>query len=611
MATTGQAVQRANNNTAQALVPISGQQVTRLAQTSIDVPNDASLLHRTNSWDEVLDSIEAARDEYERKMGKSRLRAIPRNQVVVTTLQGLTEMIPEQDGLSILRGGLKHIFGLLHKRIENQEQIFQAFEDIPLTFSKACETCQSYPRDEALRNSVLDLYQVLKEEIPKLTDILLRRHKGSLPSRIFKQHPQNEARVISDSVGSVTRASARVTDRVETLLGKSVVATLHETESINTNVRQVGMGVKLIHDRQLEAEQRFITQEQRYSEDLNALAGAFDAKIEHATRRLTAEFRSVQAGLLPFPGEPLGYIALADVNLFLSLCAAPPLPLPHPLLLPPANQTYSHKQLFQLAGLPDSTNLDCDLNEIRKLKAQLSTDIIGRSTWLMVTDRFRKWLDFSNGQSDLVLVEGNFDAALQGKLSSLSVFCGSFIEARKAPNFLVLYHFCGLHSHISDPLSGPGGMVGGLISQLLRWHESFGTSLTITLSDPQYGELGSHQLRSLLALFRELVQQTPTGMTLYCLVDGISEFETTNHNWESELCDAVGSLQTIVNDLSRISASGPAFKVLLTAAQRSITVSRQINVDDQIALSSSKVLPPSLSASYEEDFLATMADPPT
>ncbi|KAK0646902.1 hypothetical protein B0T16DRAFT_446786 [Cercophora newfieldiana] len=530
-------------------------------------------------------------------------------------------MIPEQDGLSILRGGLKLIFGLIHKRIENQEQIFRAFEDIPLTFSKACEACQSYPRDEDLRSSVLDLYRVLMEEIPKLTDILLRRHKGShvdpvmvVPSRIFKQHPQHEATVIVHSVDAVTRASTRVANRVEILLGKTVAATLHQTESIDANVRKVGMGMKLIHDQQLETAQRITAQEQRYSEKLSELAGAFDAKLEHATRRLTAEIRSIhsiQAGALPFSGEPLGYIGPSGVSPFLTLCAAPALTPSDPILLPPVSTIYSYEQLYQLADLPDSSNIECDLDEIRKLRARLSDTILGRSTYLMVTDRFRDWLDFSLGVSDLVLVEGHLDTEREGKLSSLSAFCGSFIEARKTPQFSVLYYFCGLHCHLGDHISGPQGMVRSLVSQLLRWHRDAGTPLTITIADPDCGELSSHQLPALLTLFRELIQQTPSGMTLYCLIDGISEFETTNQGWETELCEIVGFFQTIVEDLRQTSSPGPAFKVLLTASQRSITVVGQINSSDQITLSSSRVLPRSIGASFEEDFLASMATPAT
>jgi len=77
------------------------------------------------SWDDVLSSIEATRDEYERKTGKNRLRAMPRSQVIVTTLHGLTEMIPEQDGLSILRGGLKLIFGVCEFTYKHQMKGFK------------------------------------------------------------------------------------------------------------------------------------------------------------------------------------------------------------------------------------------------------------------------------------------------------------------------------------------------------------------------------------------------------------------------------------------------------------------------------------------------------
>jgi len=433
----------------------------------------------------------------------------------------------------------------------------------------------------------------------------------AVPSRIFKQHPQHEASVIAHSVDAVTRAAARVIDRVEILLGKTVVSTLHQTESINANVRQVGIGVKLIHDRQLEVLQKSVTQEQQYSEKLNALAGAFEAKLENATRRLTAEIRSIQAGPLEFSGEPFGYIGPSTRNPFLALCAAPPLPPSDHLLLPPASRIYSYGQLYQQADLPDSSIPENDLEEIRRLKARLSDALIGRSTWLMVTDRFCEWLDFSGGGSDLILVDGNLDTESEGKISSLSAFCGSFIEARKAPHFLVLYHFCGLHTQFSDSLSGPRGMVRNLISQLLRWHETEGTPLTITLSDPNCGELSGHQLPSLLVLFRELMQQTPSGMTLYCLIDGISEFETTNYDWETELSETVGFLHTLVEDLRQASIPGPAFKILLTAAQRSITVVQQIHSSDQIALSGSKVLPRSIGAYFEEDFLAAIADATT
>jgi len=70
-------------------------------------------------------------------------------------------------------------FQLLRKRIENQSQIFRAFEDIPLTFSKACEAVKIHPDDHALRASVEALFQTVVKETPQLINILLRRHTGS------------------------------------------------------------------------------------------------------------------------------------------------------------------------------------------------------------------------------------------------------------------------------------------------------------------------------------------------------------------------------------------------------------------------------------------------
>jgi hypothetical protein len=62
------------------------------------------------SWDEVLDSIYVAKSEYEGKTSSQILRAIPRNSVLVGALRSLADMIPDQDGLSVMRGGMKYIF---------------------------------------------------------------------------------------------------------------------------------------------------------------------------------------------------------------------------------------------------------------------------------------------------------------------------------------------------------------------------------------------------------------------------------------------------------------------------------------------------------------------
>lgn len=86
----------------------------RVLQGLLEASGDPGLVvsHGNCSWDDVLDSMESARTEHSTKSDKNKLRAVPRNRAIVTTLHSLCEMIPEQDGLSVLRGGLKLVFGV-------------------------------------------------------------------------------------------------------------------------------------------------------------------------------------------------------------------------------------------------------------------------------------------------------------------------------------------------------------------------------------------------------------------------------------------------------------------------------------------------------------------
>lgn len=61
------------------------------------------------SWDEVVSAMAEARAESDKRKRKLPVR-IYKNRAVVTTLESLSDMIPDQNGLSVLRGGLKTIF---------------------------------------------------------------------------------------------------------------------------------------------------------------------------------------------------------------------------------------------------------------------------------------------------------------------------------------------------------------------------------------------------------------------------------------------------------------------------------------------------------------------
>jgi hypothetical protein len=65
------------------------------------------------TWQDVVESMESATRAHTSKENSNILRSVPRNHALVTTLLGLTEMIPEQYGLSVLRGGLSLVFKVM------------------------------------------------------------------------------------------------------------------------------------------------------------------------------------------------------------------------------------------------------------------------------------------------------------------------------------------------------------------------------------------------------------------------------------------------------------------------------------------------------------------
>jgi hypothetical protein len=81
-----------------------------LSGTMAQPPRGASPSQHDCSWQDVLESIDIARGEYDLKMLKNGTLCMQRNRALAVSLELLADMIPDQDGLSVLRGGLKFLF---------------------------------------------------------------------------------------------------------------------------------------------------------------------------------------------------------------------------------------------------------------------------------------------------------------------------------------------------------------------------------------------------------------------------------------------------------------------------------------------------------------------
>lgn len=107
--------------------------------------------------------------------------------------------------------------------------------------------------------------------------------------------------MIDDCLDTVTRASRRVTDRVDVLVDETVTKTLAETrlvsskiEATQTSLQSMSNSIGSIQKSQDKVQGIIISGEDKNTKGLDALASIIDRKIECATTRLTADLRILQ-----------------------------------------------------------------------------------------------------------------------------------------------------------------------------------------------------------------------------------------------------------------------------------------------------------------------------
>lgn len=76
---------------------------------ALDTAVVTSISYEDCCWEDVLESMEQARKDFDNRMKKGAPK-VYKNRAIVTTLESLTDLIPDKDGLNFLRGGLKLIF---------------------------------------------------------------------------------------------------------------------------------------------------------------------------------------------------------------------------------------------------------------------------------------------------------------------------------------------------------------------------------------------------------------------------------------------------------------------------------------------------------------------
>ncbi|KAK7963557.1 hypothetical protein PG988_010531 [Apiospora saccharicola] len=534
------------------------------------------------SWDDVLKQLEAAKQDHLIASKKSTRKADRVLASAAPYMEFWIECLPEEYGLSVVKGGLALLFATARHKVENREKIIQTFEEIPDMIRTMDAAYKLFNRDgeENVSNIAKDFYDQLCEDIPQLVQILngkssrLSRVKnrlgGGLPetqtvdgvlarlkqkcsamgstiSRIkmkLQAKSHDDLRAMRSTTEAIRMEVAIISGQLNGLVTKSEFEQLTRTN----NRDLVSFGSHLID-----------SMRQEVRSEVKAIMEA------HSAADLAAEAKTMLLWMTQENAMLQEHIAKLQIEYTHS---RQPSPIPIP-----TNPALTELDLMHILNVVPQSWTD-DLAFVLRQASRMDTDSKARARWLMKTRHFQDW--FKAPHSALLLAVG---AVRLEKVSPMSVLTSSIaLNLLELPSTVVLHFFCGKHmdTDADDNLSGPLGMLRCLIAQLVLAYETPLPNLN-SMGPPEFvRDCYSRTLEALCEVFRRLVEQISQGVTIFVLVDGVSWYE--QGGWAAELEFIVGLLKV----LSR-QDSLPVFKVLLTSP------SRTKNVQDLVDLSSEYV----------------------
>ncbi|CAG7561917.1 unnamed protein product [Fusarium equiseti] len=222
---------------------------------------------------------------------------------------------------------------------------------------------------------------------------------------------------------------------------------------------------------------------------------------------------------------------------------------------------------------------------------------LAQAQYLLQTPEFRRW--FMSPYSEILLVDGHCNDESIGRLAPTSLTCAGIARAMlgQDPNTgaasqpevprLTLYFFIGEHMDYNSGYYGPNGLIRSFIAQILRqWPVEENMDLEMPGNDPS---TWTSDMNSLCYLFEQLVCQLGPNFPVWCIVDGLSRFETGLYGWLDDLTAIIGSFLFCKDKKSAFAGRG-AIKVLLVSSDRSIRIRDMVEDQDRVDLRAGNIL---------------------
>ncbi|KAI1413039.1 hypothetical protein F5Y13DRAFT_179850 [Hypoxylon sp. FL1857] len=508
------------------------------------------------TWNDVLDQLDKLRQDSDLRQSKWFRKARRVVAHIGDDVSPWLNLIPDENGLGVLNGGLT-IFFLAARRAErNRESILNAFGDIPTILQKAADKLAAFPSDARLESCVKKLYETILEELPRLIEMLLHKQlKRKLLAPITTQSTGNQ---IEESLDRIKR-------KVGDLDGLTTSLTENATASINQNVMA-------IQEKQNESEhlQRYSVslQENSFSkqekdkkeivdkiEAKNALLSLLTDRVESLRPQLQETIREAVREVFRQPEkERIGQQSRSCLSLdeFLRILDINPLKAAEDL-------KYILKQ-------------DHKFNAISK----------GQASYLRKRDEFYDW--FSSKDPDLLVVNGNLNTPSNSKISPLSLVCANLVaNLLEIECAVTLYFFCSENLDARDGSRGPQRVMRSILAQLLVFLKNYEHLSLEFVNSRRYQHGLEHQnMGTLCTSFWELVNQL-SQTTVFCIIDGVSLYE--QKEWKEDLESLIRELDAIVHD----DMLRPRLKILLTCPIRATYIGQVVDPQKFISLRASEI----------------------
>ncbi|RDL37692.1 uncharacterized protein BP5553_05125 [Venustampulla echinocandica] len=540
------------------------------------------------SWEDVLDQMTKVKGDYEDRANglKNTFRKVWRKMGdgdILGNINPLLDMIPNQYGLSVLRGGLAFIFYLAKKAAKKRDKIFSAFEDIPDVIARAMAKRELFPSHKRLRECSDKLYSTLLLAITHLIGYLLPKQA----KQIFQNFKESLSETEIDGIlGSVSTDAAALSLCAEGLLEAAAVETNTFTKKGDLQLQAIRMstidnGIKTqAVGRQLGGVEARVEALQLVPQKLDDM----DRKIDELKQRESAIVAEATASGIN--GKNALARFLADVWAEREERQMRELELEERILdlersrtpLPPSTAFITLPHLLEVLAVPLETSIN-DLESTLRQGREFDMAAQGQSRWLLQTEQFRRW--FSSTRSELLLVDGNTDSADPGRISPMAFLSATLIASilKMQPQAISLYFFCGQHTSPSDVLRGPNGLMRSLVTGIIIELRRRGAlSLDFINSRPYREALERQDALAICVTFQQLIKQLPLETPVYCIIGGISWLE--KQEWLDDLYRVVDKFQELVSD----EHLRPNFKVLMTSPHRSRFIYRRVSPQQRVFL---------------------------